>query len=70
VLARPKVGGPHGGAFRGLLAYNVPITIFLIYLGVRGQPVRWALWPGVAIHAIITILLPRALLVGAKSLRV
>ena len=47
-------------ALRGLLAYNVLVTIFLAYLGVRSQPVGPLLWPAVAIHAIIIIFLVRA----------
>jgi len=44
-------------AFRGILLYNVTIALYLAYLGTVGH--RWGLllWPGVALHAVVALLL-------------
>jgi hypothetical protein len=44
-------------AVRALLTYNLLATIYLGYLGVAGQLVGILLWPAVALHAVLLILL-------------
>ena len=46
-------------AVRALLIYNLLATIYLLYLGVGGKLVGMLLWPAVALHAILTILVTR-----------
>jgi hypothetical protein len=46
-------------AVRALLIYNLLATIYLLYLGVAGKLVGMLLWPAVALHAILTILVTR-----------
>jgi hypothetical protein len=43
-----------------MLCYSLLVTLYLAYLGIRGEWVGVLLWPAVAIHAILTILLVRA----------
>jgi hypothetical protein len=45
---------------RALLIYNLLATIYLVYVGVGGQLTGVLLWPAVALHAILTLLLGRA----------
>ena len=42
-----------------MLTYNLLATLYLLYLGVRGQWVGKLLWPAVTIHAVLTVLLGR-----------
>ena len=44
----------------GMLIYSAAVTLYLAYLGIRGEWVGVLLWPAVAIHAILTTLLVRA----------
>ena len=44
-------------AFRGMLVYNVLIALYLAYLGTFGQLVGLLLWPVVALHAVVALLL-------------
>ena len=44
---------------RALLIYNLLATIYLGYLGLAGQLVGILLWPAVALHALLSILLGR-----------
>jgi len=48
----------------GMLTYSAAATIFLGYLGIRGHWVGPLLWPAVAGHAVLTLLLARAWLAG------
>ena len=48
---------------RALLAYNVLAAVYLLYVGIDGQLTGILLWPAIALHAILTILLGRAWLV-------
>jgi hypothetical protein len=43
-----------------MLCYSLLATLYLAYLGIRGEWVGVLLWPAVVIHAILTILLVRA----------
>ena len=54
---------PNGSASQplyGMLTYGTLAMLYLIYVGVRGEEVGLLLWPGVAAHAILVILLFRA----------
>jgi hypothetical protein len=48
---------PGGTALGVMLTYSVPVTAYLLYLGLGGQWVGMLLWPAVAVHAVLTILL-------------
>ena len=51
---RTESGSP---AFRAMLAYNAMIALYLAYLG-TGERLRGVLlWPGVALHAVVALLL-------------
>jgi Ca2+/Na+ antiporter len=47
-------------AFRGMLIYNVLIALYLAWLGTAGHLAGLLLWPVVALHAVVTLLLVRA----------
>jgi hypothetical protein len=53
-------------ALCGMLTYGALATAFLACLGIRGHWVGPLLWPAVALHAVITILLGRAWLLSPK----
>jgi hypothetical protein len=44
-------------AFRGMLTYNLLIAPYLGYLGAVGSLGGLLLWPGVALHALLALLL-------------
>ena len=44
----------------GMLTYSVLATLFLTHLGIRGEWVGPLLWPAVALHFVLTVLLARA----------
>lgn len=44
---------------RALLIYNVLATIYLVYVGIGGQLTGILLWPAIALHVILSILLGR-----------
>jgi Ca2+/Na+ antiporter len=44
-------------AFRGMLIYNLLIALFLTYLGTVRHQGGLLLWPGVALHAVVALLL-------------
>jgi hypothetical protein len=54
-----------GPALLGMLAYSALASLYLLYLGVRGEWVGPLLWPAVALHAVLTLLL--ALYYGSKQ---
>ncbi len=43
----------------GLLIYSSVVTLYLAYVGLTGQFVGILLWPAVAFHAVLSILLSR-----------
>jgi hypothetical protein len=43
-----------------MLTYNVLATLYLLYLGIRGEWVGILLWPAVVLHAVLILLLARA----------
>ena len=51
---RAERGSP---AFRAMLIYNVLIALYLAYLGTAEHLGGVLLWPGVALHAIVALLL-------------
>lgn len=55
----PEPPSRRSAAARGLLAYNVLAAIFFLYLGIGGELVGLLLWPAVALHAALAILLAR-----------
>jgi len=46
-------------AVPGFTIYNLFATIYLAYLGIAGQLVGILLWPAVALHAVLLVLLGR-----------
>ena len=54
--------GPADGApaFRAMLTYNAFIALYLAYLGTIEKMAGMLLWPGVALHAVVALLLLRA----------
>ena len=54
-------------ALCGMLTYSVLATLYLLYLAIRGNWVGPLLWPAVALHAVLTILLARAWLMSPKT---
>lgn len=60
-------GSSPSRALRAMLCYSLSATLYLAYLGIRGEWVGSLLWPAVAIHAVLTFLLARAFTVGTKG---
>ncbi len=48
---------PGSTALCGMLTYSALATLFLLYLAIRGEWVGPLLWPVVALHGILTVLL-------------
>jgi hypothetical protein len=51
---------PGSAALCGMLTYSLLATLFLLYLGIRGEWVGPLLWPAVGLHAVLTFLLAGA----------
>lgn len=51
---------PTRPALSGMATYGALVTLFLLYLGIRGEWAGPLLWPAVALHAVLTLLLGRA----------
>ena len=49
-----------GPPLLGMLAYSTVLTLYLSYLGFAGGLTGVLLWPAVALHVVLTILLGRA----------
>ena len=63
-------GTDTGGAARprrALLTYNLLTTLYLLFLGLRGEWVGRLLWPAVVLHAVLTVLLARAWFEARKT---
>jgi hypothetical protein len=56
-----------GPARVGMLTYSVLVTFYLLYLGIRGEWIGPLLWPAVALHAVLTLLLVRAWFRGQST---
>ena len=50
---------PGRTALCGMLTYSALATLYLLYLGIRGNWVGPLLWPVVVVHVILTVLLAR-----------
>jgi hypothetical protein len=50
----------------GMLAYNAAVTLYLSYVGIAGGFSGILLWPAVALHATLSILLARAWLATGR----
>jgi hypothetical protein len=46
-----------GPAVLGMLVYGAGVMLYLAYLGFAGEFAGWLLWPAVALHAVLSILL-------------
>jgi hypothetical protein len=44
----------------GMLTYGILATLYLVYVGVRGEAVGMLLWPAVVTHVFLVVLLLRA----------
>ena len=51
---------PGRTALCGMLTYGAAVTLYLSYLGIRGEWVGRLLWPAVVLHSVLTVLLVRA----------
>jgi hypothetical protein len=51
---------PGSTALCGMLTYSALVTLYLLYLAIRGEWVGPLLWPVVALHGILAVLLARA----------
>jgi hypothetical protein len=51
---------PGSTALCGMLTYSALVTLYLLYLALRGEWVGPLLWPVVLLHGILTVLLARA----------
>ena len=51
---------PGSTALCGMLTYSALATLYLLSLAIRGEWVGPLLWPVVALHGILTVLLARA----------
>ena len=47
-------------SLHGMLTYGVLATLYLAYVGIRGEAVGVLLWPAVVAHVILVVLLLRA----------
>jgi len=61
--------GPATATARALLLYNVLATLYLSYLGGFAKMEGVLLWPAVAVHATLAILLALRWLVSARGYR-
>ncbi len=48
-----------GPALLGMLTYGALVTLYLLYLGIRGEWVGPLLWLAVVLHAVLTLFLTR-----------
>jgi hypothetical protein len=51
---------PGSTALCGMLTYSALVTLYFLYLAIRSEWVGPLLWPVVALHGILTVLLARA----------
>jgi hypothetical protein len=51
----------------GMFAYSSGVTLYLAYLGFVGEFAGLLLWPAAVVHALLSVLLGRALLAGAAN---
>ena len=58
---------PDRTALCGMLTYSALTTLYLLYLGIRGEWVGSLLWPAAAYHAVTTFALTRAWFGGRRA---
>jgi hypothetical protein len=58
---------PGSTALCGMLTYSALVTLYLLFLAIRGEWVGPLFWPVVALHGILTVLLARAWFQSRKS---
>ena len=58
---------PGATALCGMLTYSVLTTAYLAYIGLAGAWVGPLLWPAVALHAILTVLIARLWFIKRKT---
>jgi hypothetical protein len=63
------VGSWPGPALLGMLTYNALGTVYFAYLALGREWAGPLLWPVVVLHAVFTILLARAWLIGIRKSR-
>ena len=51
----------------GMLTYSAVVTLYLAYAGLAGGFAGILLWPAVALHGILTVLLARAMFARKKT---
>ena len=51
---------PTRAALGGMAIYGLFVTLYLLFLGIRGEWVGPLLWPAVALHSVLTLLLVHA----------
>jgi hypothetical protein len=49
-------GTADASAIPAILTYNIPTTLYLLYLGIEGGRVGLILWPAMALHALLSFL--------------
>jgi hypothetical protein len=50
----------------GMLIYSAVVTLYLLYIALRGEWVGPLLWPAMLLHAVLTVLLARAKISARK----
>ena len=56
-----------GPAILGMLTYSGLVTFYLVYVALRREWVGLLLWPAVAFHAVLSLLLARAWMTAQRS---
>jgi hypothetical protein len=56
-----------GTALVGMLTYSGLVTLYLLYIAVRGEWIGPLLWPAVIVHAVLSLLLARSVGDARKS---
>ena len=56
-----------GPPLAGMLVYTLLVMLYLAYIGIGGEWVGPLLWPAVAVHAVLALLLGRDLLGGIRQ---
>jgi hypothetical protein len=59
---------PGASALAGMLTYGSVTTLYLAVVGLSGQWTGLLLWPAVSAHAVLSLLLGRALLRSKKEI--
>jgi hypothetical protein len=56
-----------GPPLAGMLVYTALVMLYLAYIGLHGEWAGPLLWPAVAVHAVLALLLARDLLGGIRQ---